>query len=65
VAEDVIELLGALFADLNVRSQGGVVWTATARRFPLEVEVTPADCPSRSFPSMDPSVGHGGTGPDS
>jgi hypothetical protein len=50
VAEDVIELLGALFADLNVRSQGGVVWTATARRFPLEVEVTPADCPSRSFP---------------
>jgi hypothetical protein len=50
VAEDVIELLGALFADLNVRSRGGVVWTATTRHLPLEVAVTPADCPTRSFP---------------
>jgi hypothetical protein len=59
VAEDVIGLLGALFADLNVRSQGGVVWTATTRHFPLEVAVTSADRPTRSFPLRGAGVAEG------
>jgi hypothetical protein len=59
VAEDVIKLLGALFADLNVRSRGGVVWTASARHLPLEVEVTPADCNTRSFPLRGAVVADG------
>jgi hypothetical protein len=49
VADDVIELVSALFKDLSARSVG-VMWTATARHLPLEVEVTPADYPARSFP---------------